>query len=133
MEPHTHPATQGELSLASEPFNILEEFDPLFLSSALAPPSPESPLSPEYPPSLLLPPGLPVSTCFSPLLAPVSPSAHHQSVPPRCVDKPRAFQSSAPSRCEDPLSPPPASEPWTLPWPSDPSALLGSQSNRRLG
>ncbi|KAL0158832.1 hypothetical protein M9458_046908, partial [Cirrhinus mrigala] len=50
------------------------------------------------------------------------PSAHPQ--PTICaVGSPRVCQFPLVSWLEDPSSPPPASESWTLPWPSDPSAL----------
>ncbi|KAI2649503.1 IgA FC receptor [Labeo rohita] len=56
-----------------------------------------------------------------PPLSPDSPSAHPQ--PTICaVGSPRVCQSPSASWLEDPLSPPPAFESWTLPRPSDPAA-----------
>ncbi|KAI2647205.1 Titin [Labeo rohita] len=81
---------------------------------------PESPGTQKIPLSLPLlhPPVIPASSAV-PLLLPVSPSAHPQST--ICVvGSPRVGQS--PSASIDPLSPPQASESWTLPWVIDPAA-----------
>ncbi|XP_058617738.1 uncharacterized protein LOC131531178 [Onychostoma macrolepis] len=100
---------------------------PLVLSSPESPVSPLVPSSsspPVVPPSLpLLPPLKPASSSPPAPLMPISPSAHPQSAPAmRSVPPPQDFQSPAPPSHVDPLSPLPASEPWTTPRSSDPSA-----------
>ncbi|KAL0170438.1 hypothetical protein M9458_035034, partial [Cirrhinus mrigala] len=63
----------------------------------------------------------PLSHSFLPPLLPVSPSAHPQ-LTICAVGSPQVCQSPLPLWLEDLLSPPLASESWTLPRPVDPTA-----------
>ncbi len=96
---------------------------------------PESPVSHKFQPSLPLPP-LPIITPSSalPPLLPGSPSAHPQPTISGVLS-PRVCQSPSVSWLDDTLSPPPASESLTLPWPSGKSLLstVARQSTSSAG
>ncbi|KAL0187276.1 hypothetical protein M9458_018946, partial [Cirrhinus mrigala] len=76
----------------------------------------------DFPPTLpALSPPVDPAALASPPLSPDSPAAHPQ--PTICaVGSPRVCQSPSASWLEDPTSPPPASESWTLPRPFYPAA-----------
>ncbi|ROL49809.1 hypothetical protein DPX16_13474 [Anabarilius grahami] len=76
---------------------------------------PSSPVSPVFP----LPPPLTASSSAPPPLVPFSPSS---SPTPKYVDPLQCFRPPAPPKPEDPLAPPPASEPNTPPQPVDASS-----------
>ncbi|ROL53538.1 hypothetical protein DPX16_21787 [Anabarilius grahami] len=101
----------------SSPVSPLVPFSKSYPVSMLFMPSYISLVLPVCPPSLpLLPPSV-----LCQLLCPVALSPVRLSVPPPpalCgVDPPRASCYTAPSGCLDLLTPPPATEPVTLPWP----------------
>ncbi|KAL0154139.1 hypothetical protein M9458_050598 [Cirrhinus mrigala] len=99
--------------------NLIEFYGNVFEDMRSLPPSYELSACLDFPPTLS--PSV-ISSCWPCCLSPTT-AAHPQPI--ICaVGSPRVCQSPSAPRLEDPSSPPPASESWTLPRPSDPAAPL---------
>ncbi|KAL0164061.1 hypothetical protein M9458_039814, partial [Cirrhinus mrigala] len=98
--------------------DLIDFYGNTFEDMPSLPPSSELSACLDFPPSLpLLSPSIIPAAVVSPPLSPDSPAAHPQST--ICaVGSPRVCQSPSVSWLEDPSSPPPASESWTLTRPS---------------
>ncbi|KAL0163637.1 hypothetical protein M9458_039390, partial [Cirrhinus mrigala] len=118
-------STEGEQKLELGQMELINFEDIYADMPPFTPPSselsvyPEPPVCPDlsaclgFPPTLPLLPHLVIPASATPPLSPDSPSAHPQ---------PTISAVGLPRVCQFPSSPPPASESWTPPRPSDPTA-----------